>query len=163
ADRDPHLVAGRRAGPGRRIAGQRERDAAGRDLAGSRRIGRPGVVVGAERPGSAAPRAAAHGAAHRALELHLRAAGAHDLVRADTVWPGPVGPPGVGSIVIFLGSLGAGRGPAGSLVVRVSVTLPAAISAAVGVYFAFIAVALGLNVPAPPLHVPLEAPPPTAP
>src|SRR5206468_8368302 len=51
----------------------------------------------------------------------------------------------------------------GSLVVSVSVTLAAAISAAVGVYFAFNAEAPGLNAPAPPVHVPLEAPPPRTP
>src|SRR6478736_5984434 len=62
-----------------------------------------------------------------------------------------------------MASLAAPHGPAGSFVVSVSVTLPAAISAAVGVYVALSVVALGLNVPAPPVHVPLEAPPPTTP
>src|SRR5207247_569509 len=37
------------------------------------------------------------------------------------------------------------------------------ISAALGVYTAFNAEALGENEPAPPLHVPLAAPPPTCP
>ncbi len=47
--------------------------------------------------------------------------------------------------------------------VSVSVTLPAAISAALGVYVAFNAEAPGLNVPAPPLQLPPVAPPPTEP
>src|SRR5206468_7728571 len=48
-------------------------------------------------------------------------------------------------------------------VVSASDTPPAAISAAFGVYVALSADALGLNVPAPPLQVAVEAPPPTAP
>ena len=55
------------------------------------------------------------------------------------------------------------QGPAGSFVVRVSVTVPAVISAAFGVYTAFSAAALGLKVPVPPLQVPEEAAPPTEP
>jgi hypothetical protein len=39
----------------------------------------------------------------------------------------------IGSIVILIWSLSAGHSPAGSLVVSVSVTLPAAISAGEGV------------------------------
>jgi hypothetical protein len=66
-------------------------------------------------------------------------------------------------IVSFIASLTAPHGPAGSFVVSVSVTLPAAISAADGVYVAFKVEALGLNVPAPPLHAALEAAPPTTP
>jgi len=50
---------------------------------------------------------------------------------------------------------------------RVSATAVATqyygISAAVGVYVAMSVEALGANVPAPPLHVPLEAPPPMTP
>ena len=47
--------------------------------------------------------------------------------------------------------------------VNVSVTVPAVISAAEGVYWAFNVVLFGLNVPVPPLQVPLDAPPPTLP
>src|SRR5690349_23490939 len=60
-------------------------------------------------------------------------------------------------------SLTAPHGPAGSFVVSVSVTPPAAISPAEGVYVAFRVDALGANVPAPPDHVPVVAAPPTAP
>src|SRR5215472_3698226 len=60
-------------------------------------------------------------------------------------------------------ALAGPHGPAGSFVVSVSVTPPAVISAAVGVYVALKVEALGLNVPAPPLQVPVEAPPPTTP
>src|SRR5580765_3986125 len=60
-------------------------------------------------------------------------------------------------------SLTAPQGPAGSFVVIVRVTPPADISVAVGMWVAWRVEALGLNVPAPPLHMPLEAPPPTAP
>src|SRR5437867_7699261 len=60
-------------------------------------------------------------------------------------------------------SVTAPQGPAGSLLVSVSVTPPAAISAALGVYVAFKAEALGLYEPPPPLHEPVAAPPPTAP
>ena len=47
--------------------------------------------------------------------------------------------------------------------VRVRVTVPAVISAADGVYTAFNVLAFGLNVPVPPLQVPLDAEPPTLP
>jgi hypothetical protein len=47
--------------------------------------------------------------------------------------------------------------------VRVSVTVPAVISAALGVYTALSVVLLGANVPVPPLHVPEVAAPPTTP
>src|SRR5207247_8656059 len=60
-------------------------------------------------------------------------------------------------------SVPAPQGPAGSLLVSVSVTPPAAISAALGVYVALSAEALGLYEPLPPLHEPLAPPPPTAP
>src|SRR5512144_2391210 len=61
-------------------------------------------------------------------------------------------------------SLTAPHTPAGSFVVSVSVTLPAAMSAAVGVYVALSAEALGVNTPpAPPLHVALVALPPMLP
>ena len=52
---------------------------------------------------------------------------------AHTVWSGPAFTTVIGSIVILIWSLSAGHGPTGSLVVSVSVTPPAAISAAVGV------------------------------
>src|SRR5436190_927386 len=68
-----------------------------------------------------------------------------------------------GAMVMRMASLTAAHGPAGSFVVSVSVTPPAAISAGVGSYVALSAEAPGLNVPWPPLHWPLEAPPPTAP
>src|SRR5262245_45501949 len=70
---------------------------------------------------------------------------------------------GFGWIVMIILSLPASHGPVGSLVVKVSVTEPAAISAGEGVYCAFKVLALGLKVPAPPLHVPLLAPPPIEP
>jgi hypothetical protein len=60
-------------------------------------------------------------------------------------------------------SIAGGHGPAGSFVVNVSSTDPAAISAALGVYTAFSVFAFGLNVPVPPLHVPEVALPPTIP
>src|SRR5262245_15998607 len=80
-----------------------------------------------------------------------------------TAWSGPAFTTVLGSMVITIWSLTAGHGPLGSLVVSVRVTLPAAISAAVGVYVALRAVGLGLNVPAPPLQVPIDAPPPMLP
>ena len=61
---------------------------------------------------------------------------------------------GVGLIVITTWSVTAAQGPAGSFVVNVNVTVPALISAALGVYTALSEVAPGLNVPVPPLHVP---------
>src|SRR5437773_10629177 len=67
------------------------------------------------------------------------------------------------SSVIFIWSVAAGHGPAGSFVVSVSVTLPAAMSDAEGVYVGLSVEAFGVNVPAPPLHVPLIAPPRTLP
>jgi hypothetical protein len=57
----------------------------------------------------------------------------------------------------------ASQGPAGSFVLNVRVTEPAAISAAVGVYVAVSELLLGLKVPAPPLHVPEDAEPLTEP
>ena len=68
-----------------------------------------------------------------------------------------------GLIVMRIGSFAGPQGPAGSAVTSVSVTPPAAISAAVGVYVASSAERPGLNAPAPPVHEPLVAPPPTPP
>jgi hypothetical protein len=51
-------------------------------------------------------------------------------------------------------SIAGGHGPAGSFVVNVNSTDPAAISSGLGVYTAFNVFAFGLNVPEPPLHVP---------
>src|SRR5262249_23926242 len=82
---------------------------------------------------------------------------------AHTVWSAPPCTVAAGLIAIVIWSLTWGQVPAAPTLLSVSVTLPAAISAAVGVYVAFKAAALGLNVPAPPLHVPPVAPPPTAP
>jgi hypothetical protein len=48
-------------------------------------------------------------------------------------------------------------------VVNVRVTVPAVISAALGVYTAFNVVALGAKVPLPPDQVALVAPPPLTP
>ncbi len=59
--------------------------------------------------------------------------------------------------------MAAVHAPAGSLVVSVSVTVPAVISAALGVYIALSVVAFGANVPVPPLHVALVAEPPIVP
>jgi hypothetical protein len=68
------------------------------------------------------------------------------------------------SNVSFTWSLTAPHGPEGSFVVSVSVTLPAARSAALGVYVALSADAPGANAPPdPPLHVALVAAPPIAP
>jgi hypothetical protein len=69
----------------------------------------------------------------------------------------------MGLMLMRTSSLATAHGPPVAFVVSVSVTPPAAISAGVGSYVAFSAEAFGLNVPAPPLHVPLEAPPPTTP
>jgi len=60
---------------------------------------------------------------------------------------------------IVIRSFAGGHGRVDAALVSVSVTLPAAISAAVGVYVAFNAEALGLYDPAPPLHVPAETVP----
>jgi hypothetical protein len=62
-------------------------------------------------------------------------------------------------IAIVVDDVAAGQDPLGLLAVKVTVALPAAISAAVGVYVAFKVVALGANVPAP-LHATVVAPPP---
>ena len=80
-----------------------------------------------------------------------------------TATSGPAFTVAAGAIVMCMAPLTAPHGPAGSFVVSVSVTLPAAISAALGVYVAFSVEAFGLNVPAPPLHMALEAPPPITP
>ena len=66
-------------------------------------------------------------------------------------------------IVISTWSDTALQTPAGSSVVKVNVTEPAVISAADGVYVAVNVALSGLNVPVPPLHVPVEALPPTEP
>src|SRR6516165_10812011 len=81
----------------------------------------------------------------------------------QTVRSAPALTEAAGAMVIFIWSLAWPQGPLTASLVSVSVTEPAAISAAVGVYVAFMAVALGLNVPAPPLHEPVEAPPPITP
>src|SRR4030095_6078438 len=60
-------------------------------------------------------------------------------------------------------SIAGGHGLAGSFVVNVNSTNPAAISVALGVYTAFSVFAFGLNVPAPPLQVANVAPPPMIP
>src|SRR5689334_15032856 len=60
-------------------------------------------------------------------------------------------------------SLTGGQGPPVAALVSVSVTEPAESSAALGVYWALRVEALGLNVPVPPLHVPVVAPPVTEP
>src|SRR5947199_5736452 len=80
-----------------------------------------------------------------------------------TVWGSPALAVAARLMVMRIVSLTTPHGPLGSFVVSASDTPPAAISAAFGVYVALSPDALGLNVPAPPLHVPLEAPPPTAP
>jgi hypothetical protein len=74
-----------------------------------------------------------------------------------------VGAVGACPIEIDIASLAEPQGPAGSFVVSVSVTNPAVISAALGVYVAFNVALFGLNVPAPPDHVAEEAPPPILP
>ena len=55
------------------------------------------------------------------------------------------------------------HGPAGSVPVKVSVAVPAAISAALGVYTAFNVVLFGEKLPPPPLQVPVVDPPDTLP
>src|SRR5438093_8331895 len=61
-------------------------------------------------------------------------------------------------------SLAAGHGPVGSFVCHVSVTVvdvvPVGSSLTAGVYIAFAVFLFGSNVPRPPIHWPLEAPPP---
>ena len=66
-------------------------------------------------------------------------------------------------IAIVLEMLAEVHGPSGSFVVRVNVTVRAAISAALGVYVTIKVVRLGLNVPVPPNHEAEEAPPPKDP
>jgi len=70
---------------------------------------------------------------------------------------------GFGLMVIVIVSVAGPHDPAGSLVVNVSVTEPALISAWEGVYVAFNVFAFGLNVPVPPLQDPLSADPPKLP
>jgi hypothetical protein len=82
---------------------------------------------------------------------------------AQTVWSIPALTVGDGLIVIKTWSLVAVQVPGGSLVVKVNVTVPAVISAAVGVYTALSVELFGVKVPAPPLHVPEVADPPTTP
>ena len=79
------------------------------------------------------------------------------------VCAGPASTVAAGLIVITTLSDAAGHAPAGSLVVSVSVTVPAATSAADGVYTAFSVLAFGANVPLPPLHVTVIAAPPIVP
>ena len=55
------------------------------------------------------------------------------------------------------------QGPAGSLVVRVSVTVPAVLSAAEGLYTALRVLAFGAYVPVPPDQAALTAEPPMLP
>jgi hypothetical protein len=64
---------------------------------------------------------------------------------------------------IVLETLAEGHSPPGSFVVRVNVTVRAAISAALGVYVTTKEFVLGLNVPVPPDHVAEVAPPPIDP
>ena len=65
-----------------------------------------------------------------------------------------------GVMVMVTLSVTAAQGPT---VVKVSVAVPAVISAALGVYAAVNVEALGLKVPVPPLQVPPVAEPLTAP
>src|SRR5664279_3412508 len=62
-----------------------------------------------------------------------------------------------------MASFTAGQGPAGSLVVKVNVTVPAVTSAALGVYIAVNVVLFGLYAPVPPDHVADVALPPLRP
>ena len=66
-------------------------------------------------------------------------------------------------MVIITEEVAAGQDPAGSLVVNINVTEPLFASVAVGVYTALSVVLLGEKLPAPLLHVPLVADPPTDP
>ena len=66
-------------------------------------------------------------------------------------------------IGIVTDSLTGPQGPSGSSVVSVSVTVLAVISAAEGVYVASSVLRLGLNVPLPPVQLPVVALPPTVP
>src|SRR5690606_40367369 len=76
----------------------------------------------------------------------------------------PASTVGAGSMVITTSSVAGRQGPAGSLVVSVSVTVPAAMSPGPGVYTALSRLAL-LNVPSPSKvdHVALVALPPIVP
>jgi hypothetical protein len=79
------------------------------------------------------------------------------------VWGGPASTVATALIVISTLSLTGRQGPAGSLVVRVSVTLPLEMSVGPGEYTAFIRLAL-LNVPSPEeVQVALVADPPKDP
>src|SRR5262245_25777604 len=80
-----------------------------------------------------------------------------------TIWSGPAFTVTAGLIVIVSASLAGGQGPPEAVLVRVRVTCPAAISAALGVYIAFSAERFGLNVPLPPLQVPVDTVPDTVP
>src|ERR1041385_5891033 len=82
---------------------------------------------------------------------------------AHTSWSGPASTVAGASMNTSIRSLTCGQGPVPAALRSGSPTLPDAISAAVGVYVALRADAPGLNEPAPPLHVPPEAPPLTTP
>src|SRR5512146_65908 len=83
---------------------------------------------------------------------------------AHTLWSGPAFTVAAGLIVTTSESDTAGHGPAGSSVLNVKVTLPAAMSAAEGLYVALSVVAFGVKTPVPLLlHVPVPAPPPITP
>src|SRR5262249_18175432 len=82
---------------------------------------------------------------------------------AHTVRSAPASAVAAGLNVSRTSSLTCGQGPPVAALVGVSVTPPAAVAAAVGMYVAFRAEAPGLYVPAPPLQLPPLAPPPTAP
>ena len=66
-------------------------------------------------------------------------------------------------MVMITEEVAEGQGPVGSLVVNTNVIEPLFFSVVVGVYVVFKVVLLGEKVPAPPLHVPFVADPPTDP
>lgn len=85
------------------------------------------------------------------------------VASAHIDWSDPAFTVGAGYIVTTMASLTEVQGPVGSLVVRVRVTVPEAISAALGLYVVASAVAFA-NEPVPDeLHVEVEAPPPLVP
>ncbi len=82
---------------------------------------------------------------------------------AHTIWSGPAFTVTGALMKIVMASLAGGHGRPDAALVRTSVTLPAAISAALGVYCALSAVRPGLNVPVPPVHAPVVTVPLTDP
>ena len=82
---------------------------------------------------------------------------------AHVIWSGPAFTVAPGRMKIVMASFACGQGPPEGALVSVSVTEPAAISAALGVYVALSVPGPGLKAPVPPLQVAFVAEPPSEP